>query len=184
DMLARDQFRQIVLLLLGIAVAPDLVDAKVRMRSVGQADGARSARDLLHGDTMGEIAEPRAAPFLFDRDSKKAERPELRPKLARKAVRAVDFGGVRRNLILRKVDDRITQHADIAAEVEIKPRKPVRYHDALHPATLAGAGFRLIDSGWLQACQRRNASPTPPRNEPGEPAPCRSPRLGPDGRTD
>ena len=43
---------------------------------------------------MGEIAEPCPAPFLLDRDAEKPERAELRPQLARKAVGAVDLGGV------------------------------------------------------------------------------------------
>ena len=101
---------------------------------------ARSAGNLLHGDAMGEIAEAGAAPFLLDRDAQEAERPELRPKLARKAVRAVDLGRVRGDLILGKVGDRIAQHGNIAAEVEIEPGKAgsLSFY-ALHPADLADA---------------------------------------------
>src|SRR5277367_3846047 len=42
DMLARDQLRQITQLLLGTAVSPDLIDAKIGMRAVGKADRRRS----------------------------------------------------------------------------------------------------------------------------------------------
>src|SRR5208283_4652045 len=98
-----------------------------------------------------------AAPFLFDRYAKEAERPELRPKLARKAVRAVDLGRVRRDLILGKVGHRLAQHGNIAAEVEIEPGKAVRYHLRAPSRRHGGRTGRFIDSGWLRACQRRNA---------------------------
>ena len=45
DMLAGDQLGQIPFLLLGAAVAPDLIDAKIGMRAVGQPDRAE-AREI------------------------------------------------------------------------------------------------------------------------------------------
>ena len=82
-MLAGDQLGQILALLLGVAVAVDLVDAEIRVRAVGQADRRRAARDLLHRDAMREIAQPCPAVFLGDRDAEHAEFAELRPQIAR-----------------------------------------------------------------------------------------------------
>ena len=101
-MLAGEQFGQIAFLLLGIAIAPDLIDAEVRVRAIRQADRSRSARNLLHGHAMGEIAEAGAAPFLFDRDAEKTKSAELRPQLAGKLVRTINLRGARGNLALGK----------------------------------------------------------------------------------
>ena len=90
------------------------------MRAVGQADRGGGARNLLHRHAMGEIAEPGAAQFLFDGDAEEAERAELRPQLARKAVGAVDLVGVGRDLVLGESAHRVAQHVDIAAEAEIE----------------------------------------------------------------
>ena len=91
------------------------------MRAVGQADGGRAARNLLHRDAMGEIAEPGAAQFLLDGDAEQPERAELRPQFARKFVRAVDLLGKRRDLVGGEIPHRLAQHFDIAAEAEIEP---------------------------------------------------------------
>ena len=56
-MFAGDQLGQIFALLRLAAVAADLVDAEIGMRAVGQADRGGSARNLLHGDAMMQIAE-------------------------------------------------------------------------------------------------------------------------------
>ena len=82
---------------------------------------------------MGEIAQARAAPFLFDRNAEKTESAELRPQLAGKLVRTVDLGGARGNFALRKGADRFAQHIDVAAEAEIEAGKAVEDHRALHP---------------------------------------------------
>ena len=131
-MLAGNELWQITAPLLVAAVAADLVDAQVRMRAVGQADRGAGARNLLHGDAMGEIAEPRPAPLLLDRDAEEPELAELRPQLPRKAVGAVDLGGVRRDLVLGKSAHRVAQHVDVAAEAEIETGKAVLDHRALH----------------------------------------------------
>src|SRR5438094_562637 len=61
DVLSGNELRQIFFLLRCIAVAPDLVDAKIRMRTVRQPDRCRCPADLLHGDHMSEIPHFRAA---------------------------------------------------------------------------------------------------------------------------
>src|SRR6202008_3221992 len=91
DVLAGDELRQVFLLLRLAAVAPDLVHAEIRMRAVGEADRGRGARDLFHGDDVGEIAHRRAAVLLFHRDAEEAERAELAPEVRREFVRTVDL---------------------------------------------------------------------------------------------
>ncbi len=100
------------------------------MRPVGQADRGGAARDLLHRHAMGEIAEARAAPLLFDRDAEETERAELRPQLARKAVGAVDLVGARRDIVLGESAHGIAQHFKIAAQAEIEAGQTVGQHGA------------------------------------------------------
>ena len=125
-MLAGNELRQIAPPLLIIAVTANLIDAQVRMRAIGKADGGRGSRNLLHGHAMREITEPGATPFLFDCNPQKAERPTLMPQLAGEAVGPVDLIGARRDFRLRKVAHRIAKHFDIAAKAEIEPGQTVR----------------------------------------------------------
>src|SRR6267142_3961569 len=99
-MFARNQLRQIFPLLRFIAVAANLIDAKVRMRAVGQANRRRRPRNLLDRDAVLEIAQPRTAILLLDRYSVQAERADLRPQVARKLIALVDLGGARRDLVV------------------------------------------------------------------------------------
>ncbi len=86
DMHAGYQLRQIFALLLGRAVAADLIDAEIGMRAVGQAHRCRGARHLLHGDTVRQVAKAGAAIFLIDRNAVQAERPHFGPEVARKTL--------------------------------------------------------------------------------------------------
>ena len=158
-MRAGNELGQIALLLLVAAVAADLIDAQVRMRAVGQTDRSGGARNLLHGDAVRQIAEAGAAKFLFDGDAEQAELAELRPQLARKFVGAIDLGGERRDLVLRKAAHRVAQHVDLVAESEIEAGYAVRNHRALHAANQRRSGRcpprpRLIDRRSPKACQR------------------------------
>src|SRR3712207_3672120 len=98
-MLAADQLGQEALLLLVVGPPPDLVDAQVGVRAVAEADRGGSAGDLLLGDDMLEIAEPKPAPFLLDRDAVQAELAHLRPELFRELVLLVDLGSDRLNFV-------------------------------------------------------------------------------------
>ena len=69
---------------------------------------------------MLEIAEPRPAPFLLDRDAVHAELAELGPEIARKGVAAVDLVGARRDLVGGKAAHAVAQQVGGLAEVEIK----------------------------------------------------------------
>jgi hypothetical protein len=66
DMLARDQLRQVFLLLRLRAVAPDLVDAQIGMRAVTKPHGSGGPGYLLHRHAMLEIAQTRTPIFLLD----------------------------------------------------------------------------------------------------------------------
>ena len=127
--------RQIFALLRVAAVAPELVDAEIGMRAVGQPDRRAGARDLLHRHAMLEIAEAGAAIFLLDRDAVQAERAHLRPQVAREDIVAVDLVGARRDLVLREAADRLAQHVDVGAEPEIEARQALGIMRALRSHT-------------------------------------------------
>src|SRR4029077_21115470 len=82
------------------------------------------------------------------------ELAELRPQLAGKAVGAVDFGGVGRDLVLGEGAHGVAQHVDVAAEAEIKTGKAVLDHGALHCPLRAGPKVHAINSRSPRACQR------------------------------
>ena len=128
DMLARDELRQIALLLLLGAVAVDLVDAEIGMRAVGEADRRRAARNLFHRDTMREVAEPCPAVFLRNRDAEHAELAKLRPEVARECVVAVDRVGARRDLTGREARNRFAQRVHILTEREVEAPPGIRDH--------------------------------------------------------
>src|SRR5947207_431002 len=98
-MLARNQFWQIFPFLRVAAVAADLVDAKVGMGAVGQADRRRGARYFLDRNAVLEIAEPGAAIFLLDGNPVQAERADLGPEIPGELIALVDFGRARRDLV-------------------------------------------------------------------------------------
>ena len=79
---------------------------------------------------MFEIAEPRPAPFLLDRDAEQPELADFRPQLAREFVGAVDLVGARRDPVLREARHAVAQHVDIGAEPEIETRPGIRDHAA------------------------------------------------------
>src|SRR3974390_805369 len=119
--------------LLGLGtVAPNLVHAQIRMRAIGKADRGRRARYLLHRDAMREIAEPRPAVFLFDRNAVQPERAHLGPEIARKFVVAVDLVGARRNPVLREIGDGVAQHVGLGTEAKIETGPGIRNHRKLH----------------------------------------------------
>ena len=91
DVLAGDQLRQVLRLLLGRAPAAELVDAEIGVRAVGEADRGRGAGDLLDRDAMGEIAHAGAAVLLGYGDPEQPERAELLPEVGRKLVVRVDL---------------------------------------------------------------------------------------------
>src|SRR5215470_16867870 len=117
---AGDQLGQVARFLRRGAVAPDLVDAQVRMGAVRQADCRGSTRHFLHGDAMGEIAHAGAAPFLLDRDAKQAKFAHLRPQVARERIAAVDLGSARRYAVAGESGNGPAQPVEVFAETEIE----------------------------------------------------------------
>src|SRR5438552_18036655 len=124
-MFARDQLWQVFPLLRLIAVAADLVDAEVGMGAIGQADRGRRPRHLLDCDAVLEIAQAGAAILLLDGDAVQAERSDLGPEVARELIAAVDFGGARRDLVLRKRMHRLAYRIRGLAEIEVEKQRPV-----------------------------------------------------------
>src|SRR6266511_3629986 len=118
-MLAGHELRQVFLLLRRGAVAADLVDAQIGARTGGKPDRGRGARDLFHGDDVGEIAHRGAAVLLLDRDAEQAERAELRPQVGRKLVAAVDLARARRDLLRREIAHAIAPEAIVPRAGEI-----------------------------------------------------------------
>ena len=133
DVFAGDQPRQEALLLLVVAEAPQLVDAEVGMRAVGEADRARSAADLLHGDDVFQVAEPEPAILFRHRHAEQAHVAHFGPKLARKAIAAVDLVGLRRNATQGEFANRLAQFLDARGQAEIELN---RGHAVLRPAGL------------------------------------------------
>src|SRR6185369_1912278 len=109
-------------------------------RAVGKPYRGRRPRHLFHRDAVLEIAETGAAILLLDRDAVQAERADLGPEIARKLIAAVDFGGARRDLVLRKRIYRLADRIRGLAEIEVEKQRPVRGHHS----TL-GSFFELND---------------------------------------
>ena len=98
------------------------------MRAIGQADRGRGPRHLLHRNAVLEIAEAGAAILLLDGDAVQAERADLGPEVARKLIAAVDFGGARRDFVLRERMHRLADRIRGLAEIEVEKQRPVRGH--------------------------------------------------------
>src|SRR4029077_18426878 len=98
------------------AVAPDLVDAEVRVGPIGEPDRGRGAADLLHRDAMREVAHAGAAILFLDGDAMQAELAHLRPQLDRKAVGSIDLGGKGCHAVFGKATYRRPQHVDLGTE--------------------------------------------------------------------
>src|SRR6476646_9588071 len=119
-MLAGNQLRQIAALLVRLAVASDLIDAKIGMRAIGEAHGSRTAADFFHGNDVFEIAETGTSPLFLDRDAVQAERAHLRPKLAWKHIGAIDLLCDRRDLVSGESANRLSQRVRGLAEIVFK----------------------------------------------------------------
>src|SRR5690606_19291288 len=122
EMLAGNEFRQIARLLFLRGVQVDLVNAEIGMRAVGKADRAAPARNFLHRDDMGEIAEPRSAEFLIRRNAEQAEFPELRPEVARELVLSVDRRCAGFQTIVDPARDHLAHFLDLLGQAEIEVR--------------------------------------------------------------
>jgi hypothetical protein len=121
DVFAADELGQVTVALRVAAVEADLVDAQIRMRAVGEAHRPRGARDLLHRDHVGEVAEASAAPALGHGDTEQPLRAEQWPEVARELVAAVDLGGARRDALGSEPAHGFAQLLDFVGQVHGPP---------------------------------------------------------------
>ena len=119
-MLTGHEARKVARLLCIGAEAPELVDAEIRVRAVGQPDRTGNAADLLHRDDVFEVAKAEAAVFLGHRHAEQAHGSEFGPEFAREAVAAVDLVGLRRNAPDCELADGLAQLIDACAEFEVE----------------------------------------------------------------
>src|SRR5262249_26340347 len=103
------------------------------VRTVGEPDRGRAARDFLHGDAVRQVAEPRAAELLLDRDAMQPERAHARPQVARERVGAVDLAGARRDLVGRESAHSVAQRVDVLAEAEVEAAPGIGDHAVTPP---------------------------------------------------
>src|SRR5204862_5508413 len=107
-----------------------------------QADRARPAADLLHGDAVFEIAQARPAVLLLNRDAEQPHLAELRPQTARELVGLVDLGGERRDLVGGKSAHAGAQLVGRLAEIEVERWEVVGDQEIGSPLTLRLASVR------------------------------------------
>ena len=74
--------------------------------------------------------------LLLHRDAEQPQVPELRPKLTRKFVALVDFGGERRNLVGGESTNAGSKLVGRLAQIEVKRREVVWDHDIHSPLAL------------------------------------------------
>ena len=90
------------------------------MRAVGQADRGRGARDFLHRDDVGEVAQARAAVGFGNRHAEQAQLAELLPHVGGEFVLRVDLGRARRQLRIAHALHGIAQGVEFLGEVGIE----------------------------------------------------------------
>ncbi len=161
-MLAGDEFRQVAALLVLIAVAEDLVHAKVGMRAIRQADGGGGAADLLHRHDVLQVAHARAAVFRRYRDAQQADGAQFRPKIGGEIVGDVDRGGARRDFVGGEGFHLIAQHVRDLTEVEIQAAHLIGHAIAPLRPDLGWAGETPIRNGLDNLSIRTNDC-RPPR---------------------
>src|SRR5580698_7340561 len=90
------------------------------MRAVRQPDRCTRTADLLHRNDMLEIAQATAAIFKLHRDAEEPKRAQLRPQVARKEVRGIDFSGAWRDELGGKLAHGLAQQINAFAQSEIE----------------------------------------------------------------
>ena len=90
------------------------------MRAIGETDRRRGAAYLFHRNHMLEVAKTAAAVLDCDGDAVQPELTELRPKIARKLVVAIDRVCARGNALLREIPHCLAQEFDTLAQVEVE----------------------------------------------------------------
>ena len=99
---------------------PQLIDAQIGVRPVGQAEGRRGTADFLHGDDVREVAQLGAAVFTLDRDAEKSQFSEFRPEVPRKLVAGIDIPGARRDTIVCKAAHSLAQQIEVLTVTKVE----------------------------------------------------------------
>ncbi|MNS51009.1 hypothetical protein D3C72_836730 [compost metagenome] len=120
DVFAADQLRQVLGFLFVVAVAVDLVDAKVGVRTVGQRYRGRTTADFFHRHHMRQVTQTRAAVLFRHGDAEQAHVTEFAPHVGGEQVVAVDLRGARGDLLGDKGLNLIAQHVDGFTEGEVQ----------------------------------------------------------------
>ena len=120
DVLSRNQFRQILLLLRFVAISDDLVDAQVRVCTVGESNTSSDSTHFLHDKSMRKVAHVSTSVLLGSGDAVEAHFTALEPELSEilKNVGAVSFVGVRLELGLEEVSAHVSQLDLIVSQTE------------------------------------------------------------------
>ena len=120
DVLAADQFGQVLLALGVVAVQVDLVHAQVGVGAVGEADGRGGPGDFLHHQGVGQIAQAGAAVFLAHGDTQHAQIAELLPQLVGEQVVLVHARGDRCDLLAGEGAGAVLQRGEGVVELKIQ----------------------------------------------------------------
>jgi len=75
-----------------------------------------------------EITETRPTIFLLHGNAVQAERADLGPEIPGEFIAAIDFGGARRDFVLRKRMHRLADRVRGLAEIEVEKQRLVRGH--------------------------------------------------------
>lgn len=121
-MLATDELGQVFLFLRIVAVAFDLIDAKVGVRTIGQAHARARSRDFFHGNHVSQITHFSTAISLRCGDAQDAQVTHLAPQVHGELIAGIDLCRTGRDLGLGKCGDRIAQRIDVFAKLEVKSR--------------------------------------------------------------
>ncbi len=182
DMLAADQFRQILAFLLFVAVSKNLVDAEVGVGTVGERHRCRGPAEFLHGEDMVKIAHARTAVLLAHGNTEQPEIAHLAPEVGGELVFAVNIGGPRGDFGGGKIPDRVPQQDGRLVEIESESGKV----DGGHSVLLCVSSLPVGRAKGMPAEQTRLLSSLNPRKqchfnrlaapastgEPGRPGDC------------
>jgi hypothetical protein len=119
-MLAADELGQVLLFLRFGAVALDLIDAQIAVRTIRQTHAGRCARNFFHGYHVRQVAHVGTAISFGHRDAQHTHLTHLAPQVHGKLIGAIDFCSARRNLCLRKIAHRVAQRINVFTKLKIK----------------------------------------------------------------
>ena len=120
DVFTGDELGQVFLLLRFSAVAFDLIDTQVAVRTIRQAHAGRCTRNFFHGNHVRQVTHVGATIGFGHRNAQHAHFAHLAPQVHRKLIGAVNFCRTRGNLCLGKIADSIAQCIDVFAQLKVQ----------------------------------------------------------------